>query len=200
MKKIFNKFSERKPEMIGRYRKSSVMILLIELEGELNIVFEKRALTLNSQPGDISLPGGAIEEDESPKEAAIRETMEELNIDEEMITYIGTMDYFISAYNSIIYSFIGELKQKVKYPNRDEVDHIFYVPLKYFMENEPEEYRMELVPEFKYDFPFDLIHGGKNYKFKKRTQIQYFYKYKDYVIWGFTALIIKRFIEIIKME
>lgn len=200
VKKIFDKFNGRNPEMIGRYRKNSVMILLIELDGELNIVFEKRALTLNSQPGDISLPGGAIEEEESPKEAAIRETMEELNIAEDMIRDIGNMDYFISPYNSIIYSFVGELKQKVDYPNMDEVHHVFYVPLKYFVENEPEEYQMELVPEFNYDFPFDLIHGGKNYKFKKRTQIQYFYRYKDYVIWGFTALIIKRFIEIIKME
>lgn len=200
MKKIFDKFNERKPEMIGRYRKSSVMILLINLDGELNIVFEKRALTLNSQPGDISLPGGAIEEGESPKEAAIREAMEELNIDKKSIKQVGTMDYFISAYNSIIYSFVGELTQKIRQPNLDEVDHIFYVPLKFFIDNEPKEYWMELVPEFRYDFPFDLIHGGKNYNFSKRKQIQYFYRYNDYVIWGFTALIIKRFIEIIKME
>ncbi|GAA0179219.1 CoA pyrophosphatase [Clostridium sediminicola] len=200
MKKIFDKFNERKPKMIGRYRKSSVMILLINLDGELNIVFEKRALTLNSQPGDISLPGGAIEEGESPKAAAIREAMEELNIDKKSIKQVGTMDYFISAYNSIIYSFVGELTQKIRQPNLDEVDHIFYVPLKFFMDNEPKEYWMELVPEFRYDFPFDLIHGGKNYNFSKRKQIQYFYRYNDYVIWGFTALIIKRFIEIIKME
>lgn len=200
MKNIINKFNNRKPNMIGSYRKSSVMILLIELDGETNIVFEKRALNLRSQPGDISLPGGAIETDEMPKEAAIRETMEELNVTDNSIKYIGPMDYFISPYNNIIYSFVGELKERVKYPNSDEVDHVFYVPLSFFLQNAPEEYKMDLVPEFIHDFPFDLIEGGKNYKFKKRSQIQYFYRYEGYVIWGFTALIIKRFIEIIKMK
>ena len=128
------------------------------------------------------------------------ETMEELNISNDSINIIGAMDYFVTPYNSIIYTYVGQLKEIVDNPNKDEVDHVFYVPLSFFMENHPEEYEMQLVPEFMEDFPFHLIQGGKNYKFKKRSQIQYFYKYKDYVIWGFTALIIKRFIEIMKTE
>ncbi|WMJ80874.1 CoA pyrophosphatase [Clostridium sp. MB40-C1] len=198
MEKIKKIFSDRVGKPIGKYRKSAVMILLSEEKGEYYILFEKRALTLKSQPGDISLPGGAIEEKETPQEAAIRECMEELNIKKEQIDIIGPMDYFISPYNTIIYPFVGEVKTDKINPNKDEVDHVFKVPLRYFMENQPDCHIMDIKPKLKQDFPFELIEGGRDYKFSSGKINQYFYLYNDYVIWGFTARIIKSFIDIIK--
>jgi 8-oxo-dGTP pyrophosphatase MutT (NUDIX family) len=198
MEEINKKFKNRIASSITKFRQSAVMILLVEEEGEVYILFEKRALNLRSQPGDISLPGGAIEEGETPREAAIRETEEELNISRKDIEFIGDMDYFISPYNTIIYPFVGELKNGVNInPSKDEVDHVFKVPLKFFKENEPLCHDVELSPQFQDDYPFHLIHGGKDYKFIKRKYHQYFYLYEDYVIWGFTAQVIKRFLEII---
>lgn len=198
MEKVKKIFAGRKAKPIGEYKKSAVMILLIEEEGETYIIFEKRALTLKRQPGDISLPGGIIEENETPMEAAIRETEEELNVNGEDIELIGPMDYFISPYRTIMYPFVAELHTHYFEPNKEEVDHVFKVPLKYFLENEPMCYEVEIGPSLKEDFPFDLIEGGKNYKFGKVKIDQYFYLYGDYVIWGFTALIIKKFVESIK--
>lgn len=198
MEEINKKFKNRIASSITKFRQSAVMILLLEENGEIYILFEKRALNLRSQPGDISLPGGAIEEGETPREAAIRETEEELNISRADIEFIGDMDYFISPYNTIIYPFVGELKNQNNInPNKDEVDHVFKVPLKFFKENEPLCHDVELKPQFKDDYPFHLIHGGKDYKFITRKYHQYFYLYEDYVIWGFTAQVIKRFIEIL---
>jgi 8-oxo-dGTP pyrophosphatase MutT (NUDIX family) len=193
-------FKNRNGGPIGDFHKSAVMILLIEEDGEIYILFEKRALHLRKQPGDISLPGGGIEEGESPMEAAVRETEEELNINKKEIEVIGEMDYFISPYNSIIFPFVGKLKRGSIHPNKDEVDHIFKVPLKFFLENNPIAHEVEIRPHMKEDFPYHLIHGGKNYKFSRRRYNQYFYIFKDYVIWGFTAQIIKRFVEIIEMN
>ncbi len=198
MEKVKKVFAGRKAKSIGEYKKSAVMILLIEEEGETYIIFEKRALTLKRQPGDISLPGGIIEKNETPMEAAIRETEEELNVNGDDIELIGPMDYFISPYRTIMYPFVGQLHTNHFQPNKDEVDHIFKVPLKYFLENEPRCYELEIGPTLKDDFPFDLIEGGRDYKFGKGKINQYFYLYGDYVIWGFTALIIKKFVEKIK--
>ena len=73
-------FKNYNPKIIGKKREFSVMILIVEENGVQKIVLEKRALTLKSQPGDICLPGGSIDLRETEKEAAIRETIEELNI------------------------------------------------------------------------------------------------------------------------
>ena len=55
--KVEQIFKDRKPKAIGEFDESAVMILLIEDDEELSIVFEVRALKLRSQPGDVCLPG-----------------------------------------------------------------------------------------------------------------------------------------------
>lgn len=190
-------FKNRQVDLIGNYNKYAVMICITEEESP-SIVFEVRALTLTSQPGDVSLPGGKMEPGESPMEAAIRETMEELNINEKEIKVIGAMDYFVSPYNQVIYPFVGIIKKCDIQWSKDEVNKVFKVPLEYFLDNEPEKYEMAIVPELPDNFPYHLIVGGKNYKFSRGKREQYFYKYNEYVIWGFTAAIIKAFIDIIR--
>lgn len=200
IEQIEKTFKNRKASIIGEYKESAVMLLLYEEEGETYIILEERAHNLRHQPGDICLPGGKIEKFESPKETAIRETMEELNLDKIDISFIGEMDYFISPYGSIMYPFIAVTNVNDIKPSIAEVDHIIKVPLKFFMENEPIFYDMEIAPNLKDDFPYYLVKGGKNYKFSRGRLKQFFYKYDGNVIWGFTAMIIKRFAEIIKKE
>lgn len=196
---IKNIFENRESEILGQYEKSAVVLFLSEdSNGKLNIIFEVRALHLNSQPGDISLPGGRIEENESPQQAAIRESLEELNISLEDISIIGAMDYYVTPYNKIMYPFVGLIKDVDIKPNKNEVNHVFKVPLKFFMENEPKHYDVNIVSEFPEDFPYHLIVGGKDYNFSKGNIKQYFYQYNGYVIWGFTALIVKSFIDELK--
>jgi len=191
-------FKHRVSKAIGEFKESAVMILLMEEDGELFMVFEVRALKLRSQPGDVCLPGGKIEKDEKPRETAIRETMEELNLQRDQIELIGDMDYYISPYGNIMYAFLGKLKYGQIIPNQDEVNHIFKVPLKFFLENEPMLYKMEIGPISQEGFPFHLINGGKDYKFRKGYLDEYFYEYNNYIIWGFTAQIIKSFIEVLQ--
>ncbi|NMM63143.1 CoA pyrophosphatase [Clostridium sp. P21] len=195
IKKIFK---NRQEGLMGIYRKNAVMILLHKVQGKTNIVFEVRSFNLRHQPGDICLPGGKLEENESPLDGSIRETMEELNLKRDDLELIGKMDYIITPYNFIMYPFIGTLNRSNIQPNKDEVDHIFEVPIEFFIENPPELYNLALMPKPENSFPYELIRNGKNYKFRIGNVPEYFYKYKDYVIWGFTALIIKNFIDIIK--
>ena len=200
MNHIVDVFSGRKGESINKLKRSAVMILLIEEENDLYLILEKRALTLRKQPGDISLPGGGIEIGETPREAAIRETFEELNIEKENIQVIGEMDYFVTSFDSVIYPFVGTIKNFNGFPNgnEDEVAEVFKVPVKFFLQNEPEEHEVLIKQHFKEDFPFDKIVNGKNYRFSEKTFNQYFYTYNEYVIWGITATILKRFADLIK--
>lgn len=192
-------FKNREPRPIGEFKESAVMILLMEDEdGELELVFEVRALKLRSQPGDVCLPGGKVEKDENPRDTSIRETMEELNLKRDQIELIGDMDYYISPYGNIMHAFVGKLKYGLIKPNLDEVNNIFKVPLKFFLEKEPLLYKMEIGPVNQDGFPFHLINGGKDYNFRKGYLDEYFYEYNDYIIWGFTAQIVKSFIEVLQ--
>lgn len=195
---IYDIFKNRKSNIIGNFKKASVMILLTDDKDNPNIVFEVRSLELSHQPGDICLPGGKIEKNEKPNEAAIRETMEELNLSRESIDFIGDMDYVVTPFNFIMFPFVARLNSQEKIiPNKAEVDHIFKVPLNFFMETEPDSYELPLTQKLDKNFPFELINSGKDYKFRQGKIVDYFYKYENYVIWGFTALIMKRFVEII---
>lgn len=198
--KILDLFKERKGNIIGNHKKSAVMILLYEDKEETYIIFEVRAHTMRHQPGDICFPGGKLEPGETPKEGALRETMEELGLEADDITLLGEMDYFVSPYGSIMYPYVAKLRKDNINPNLEEVDHIFKVPLRYFLESDPLLYKMEIGPHLKEDFPYELVKGGKDYRFSRGFLNEYFYKYDSYVIWGFTALIVKSFVDIIKKE
>jgi 8-oxo-dGTP pyrophosphatase MutT (NUDIX family) len=200
LSKIEKTFGDRKSDILGELRKNAVMILLSEEGGKTNIVFEVRAFNLRNQPGDICLPGGKVESGETPEEASIRETMEELNLKRDDIKFIGSMDYIVTPYNFIIYPFISKSSKNEIIPNKGEVDHIFKVPIEFFIENPPELYELTLISDPGEEFPYHLIRNGKDYKFRIGKVPEYFYKYKDYVIWGFTALIIKSFIDVLRKE
>jgi len=196
--KIIDIFSNRKGKVIGEYKRSAVMIFLLEEENELQIIFEIRSKNLRRQPGDICLPGGRVEKGELPIDTACREAMEELLVKRDTFSVVGEMDFLVSPYNSIIYPFIATLEPQDIHPNPSEVDRVLKVPLKFFMETEPDLHEVDIVQSPKPDFPYDLINNGADYKFTNGVFPEYFYVYEGNVIWGFTALIVKRFVDIIK--
>ena len=90
--------------------KYAVLLPLIEVENETHILFEVRSMSLRRQPGEICFPGGKIDpEDLDQKQCAIRETSEELGINEEDIVDVIPLDFMLSTTNNIIYPFIGTI-------------------------------------------------------------------------------------------
>lgn len=195
--KIKAKLQNKSPMPVDVKNRFSVMIPLIKRKGEINLLFEKRALTLRNQPGEISFPGGRIEKNESPRDAAIRETCEELLIGDGDLEIYSEGDFLVNPYAAIIYTFIGEIKKDFFEisPSKDEVERIFTVPLKFFMENSPKSYSLNLRVNRSEDFPYHLIPNGENYKFKRGREEVLFYDYKGEIIWGFTAKMARRFVE-----
>ena len=99
---MFEALKGRIPKSIdeNEYRKFAVMVALVKREDGLHIVFEKRAGGLKRQPGEICLPGGARDGNESSEENAIREMMEELKVSREQIHMIAQMDTLYTAYDN----------------------------------------------------------------------------------------------------
>ncbi|GAA0076436.1 CoA pyrophosphatase [Clostridium sp. CTA-5] len=193
---VKNKIKETKPYINGwkKAKRASVIVPLIEINDEVYVLFEVRAKKLNSQPGDICFPGGKIDLGETPKQAALREIYEELGL--KCVEIIKELDTVVRYDGMIIHPFLSIVKdiQSINI-NKYEVDHVFYIPVDYFFNNKPLETIGKLIVERGDDFPYDLIVNGENYKFKEGQYRYLFYKYKDYVIWGITAGILKNFLD-----
>lgn len=185
---------------LGVERGYAVLLPLININGDYHILYEVRSEHV-PQAGDTSFPGGRIEKGETPKEAAIRETMEELNIQRENIELIGEIDYIV-AHHRIIYCYVGEIvgiDYRDIFPNI-EVERLFTVPLDHLLENGPEIYHINFKQANKDQFPYHLVNRGMKYPFSQMKQAIPFYDLKDETLWGYTANLTDRFIQIIKAE
>ncbi len=185
----------------GENKITAVLLPLIKKNNEFHILIEVRSSNLNSQPGEVCLPGGKKEDGELPILSALRETTEELNLKESQIEIFGGIDTIITPFNLIVHPFVGYLEidniDEIKC-NKDEVDHVFTVPLQFFIDNTPKVYDIKNHFKFPSNFPFKKIPKEENYPWKKGIYPVYFYEYDEYIIWGITAKIINNFLSIIK--
>lgn len=200
--KIIETIVKHQPNTSGVRRQSSILIPLIERDGKLHLLYEKRALTLKSQPGEICFPGGALENVEHPMDAAIRETCEELQISESQIEIIGQIDSILTSFDMLIHCYVGLLHcafEDIVF-SEDEVESIFTVPLDFLIEHTPKKYLIKSRFDLQDDFPFQSIPNGKDYNFKTMSYPVVFYEYQDYTIWGLTARMTEQFIKMITTE
>ncbi|SIO25949.1 ADP-ribose pyrophosphatase YjhB, NUDIX family [Carnobacterium alterfunditum] len=185
---------------ISKQRHFAVLIPLIKVDDEIHLLYEIRSKKI-SQPGETSFPGGRVEAGETYKEAAIRETMEELTISRETIQILGEMDYIVNE-QVVIRAFVGELKN-IKLEDiqfNEEVEKLYTVPLTYFLAHKPIYYSANVKLEHEKDFPFDLIPGGEKYNWKQGKHAVPFYTLNEHTLWGFTASFTDHFIELLKQH
>lgn len=199
---LVNKMKDRTPSILGseKFSKFSVLVPIVEIKNEPHVLFEVRSLKLRRQPGEICFPGGKYDqEDRDELHTAVRETSEELGIEESSITHVSPLDYMISPFGTIIYPYMGVIKDAQGItPNPMEVGEIFTVPISYLLSVEPQVYKVNFKVEPDKDFPIKLIPDREEYKWQIRALDEYFYFYEDRVIWGLTARILKHFLEIVK--
>ncbi|AQR96644.1 NUDIX hydrolase [Clostridium saccharoperbutylacetonicum] len=193
---IKSKIKDIKPYINGwrKMRRSAIIIPIINVDGEVQVLFEVRSKKLNSQPGDICFPGGKIDDGETPKTAALREISEELGVSN--IEIINELDTVVRFDGIIIHPFVGVIEDvKEININKDEVDHIFLVPLYYLINHKYLEVSSKIKIDRPKDFPYDLIVNKENYKFREAGYRSLFYKYEDYNIWGITAEMLQDFLD-----
>lgn len=203
LSKIEHIFKERTPRAIGRHSFFSVLVPLVQKDGELFLLYEVRAAHMKRQPGEVCFPGGQVEDGESFQECAVRETVEELGIREEDIEIINRMDTLYAYSNFTMFPFLGTIKadalERLRC-NPDEVGDTFLVPLSYLLRHDPEVYRMKVAPLVGDDFPYEKIHFPEGYKWRSGTTEVPVYEFEDKVIWGLTGRITGNFISILKSK
>lgn len=189
--------------------KAAILIPLCEINEITYIIFEKRAKSIK-QGDEICFPGGKFENsDVDFKYTALRETSEELGIGLEKISILKELDTFITPFNSIIYSFLGTIDIRDFSElifDENEVQNLIFIPITWFLENKPVTYKIYLESHpHTYDetgkkihtFPAkdlglpSIYHDSWSNGYREIIS----YNYKSEVIWGFTAAILKNFID-----
>ena len=176
-----------------RQRGAAVLIPLVEADGKLHVLLELRSLTLDIQPGEVCLPGGHMEVGERPRDAAIRETCEELCIAADQIELLGALGAQTGPRGIPLHVFVGTLRDYRGSFSPTEVDHTFTVPLGWLLAHDPQWYEVELRPHYPDDYPWELVPGGSSYRWRTQVNRVPFYEGTDPVIWGATARVLDRF-------
>lgn len=178
------------------YFSAAVILPLVPHENGLGILFEVRSPKLAWQPGEICFPGGRIEKNENPEQAAVRETYEELQLPKQSLALLGALDYLVSPIGVILYPYVGYISDPEKInPNTGEVAQVFVVPLQFLLENEPLVAHMEVATRPMPGFPLEQLPPDYPAGWRSRASYPvYFYQYQDYVIWGITARVLNDFI------
>ncbi|MDR3258336.1 MAG: CoA pyrophosphatase [Fusobacteriaceae bacterium] len=197
--KIFKKMTEDENYILSgkKFDNYVIFIGICEIDEKPSFILEKRAIGIR-QGGEISFPGGKIEEfDENPEESAIRETMEELGIPREKIDIIGKYGIQTNPYGMIIHCYLGLInikKLEELNPQKSEVERILCVPLEFFFNTPPQIEKIQLNHTPNKFMQIKNIPDSYRKPWKGYKREIYFWEYNCDVIWGITGEIIFDFI------
>ena len=199
---IENIFADRQFGAEEFFKFFSVLVPVVKKDGGLHLLYEKRARHMKRQPGEICFPGGEMEEGESPKECALRETWEEIGIPEQSIRVVNRLDTIYTYSNFAMFYYLGIIDESALDGlrlNEDEVESVFTVSIDWLLENEPDVFWTDIVPEPPEDFPYEKVTGGMPYEWRKgKAPVPVYREVDGSVIWGLTARITKRFTDVIR--
>lgn len=159
-------------------RQSAVALLLYENNDIPQILLTRRSLKMKHHPGQLSFPGGKIEKGETPCQAAIRETKEEVGIKESDIEFLMQLSkIYVDRSDNLISPFVYRITNPKILIEKSEVDSYCFVDLSNFrkdnikLEDQEMEGKQIDVPFWEVDCSVPL--------------------------WGATAMILNELVEVI---
>jgi 8-oxo-dGTP pyrophosphatase MutT (NUDIX family) len=167
----------------GSYLDAAVLILLFRKTEKWHFVLMRRPEYEGAHSKQVSLPGGIHEEGDKDMEAtALRETREELGIDDSGIQILGSLSRLSIPISGIDVSpFVGYYQGTPEFhPDPSEVEYLIEVPLSDLMtpDNVRMEHRTILCRVVK--VPYFNIGGEK--------------------VWGATAMILSEFLDLVRNQ
>jgi len=116
-------------------RPAAVLVPIVD-HAEPTVLLTQRAQHLPNHAGQVSFPGGKIEQtDGNPLNAALRETREEIGLGQSFIEPLGYLDVYMTTLGYRIVPVIARIKPGFRLKLSDgEVDDTFEVPLAFLMD------------------------------------------------------------------
>ncbi len=154
-------------------RQAAVLVAFHDSPGGLRVILTKRASHLKHHPGQIAFPGGKVDDaDRDVVAAALREAHEEIGLDPETVTVLGTTEPHETVTSFQVTAVFARIAPGfVPVPQDAEVEEVFSVPFAHL--SDPANYQIE----------------GRLWRGVRRRY--YVVPYGPYYIWGATARILR---------
>ena len=113
----------------------AALLLVYPHDDTLHLALTVRGSGLRNHTGQVSLPGGRVEEGETFEAAALREAQEEIGLDAKFIEPIGYLDLYLTFSGFRILPLVARVDPGYRITlNPAEVADAFEVPLEFVMQ------------------------------------------------------------------
>jgi 8-oxo-dGTP pyrophosphatase MutT (NUDIX family) len=157
-------------------RTSGVLLLLYPVDGAAHLVLTVRNRALAHHGGQVSLPGGAVEEGETIERAAVRETHEEVGVDPGRVRLVGELTALhVPVSANVLHPRVGLIDERPDWkPDPREVFRVLEAPLARLAD--PRAIQVDLRE-----------------RFERAVEVPYFDVAGERV-WGATAMVLAEFL------
>jgi 8-oxo-dGTP pyrophosphatase MutT (NUDIX family) len=166
---------------------AAVLAVLFEEAGEARLILTRRASSLRSHRGEVSLPGGRLDPGEDAVAAALREAYEEISLNPAQVTMEGWIHpVFTVVSASLIMPLVATVPSRPHVvASPAEVERVFDVPLSDLADP-------EIFHEERWSFPGHPIPGSPDSSFPV-----WFFEVEGEMIWGATARMIHELLSVV---
>ncbi len=156
---------------------AAVLIPVFVRGGEPWLIFTRRSQSVKHHKGEISFPGGARDpQDVDLRATAVRETVEEIGLEETAIQAIGELDDFLThVTNFVVTPVVAIVQEQAGYAHSvHEVHEVIELPIR----------------------PLAAAVRVEDWTDRGRPFPMYFFELDGYTIWGVTGYILRSFLEV----
>jgi 8-oxo-dGTP pyrophosphatase MutT (NUDIX family) len=159
---------------------AAVLVPVVGDGDELAVLLTQRTAHLKDHPGQVSFPGGRADPDDADAvDTALREFQEELGIARDAVRIVGSLEPMPVITGFAVTPVVGFLAPGYTLElDVFEVEDAFEVPLGYLLDER------------------NLVPVQRRFRGAEARMVEYHYDGRR--IWGATALMIRRFLEIIR--
>jgi 8-oxo-dGTP pyrophosphatase MutT (NUDIX family) len=176
--------SSRKRRVIEHppFSHAAVLVPLFKKGDGCHLLFTKRSDQVKYHKGEISFPGGVVdEEDLELINTALREAHEEIGLKKSDVEIIGILDDIVTITEFIVTPIVGLFPYPYPFKvSQVEIAELIEVPLSSLLHKECFSEK-------------EIVRGGQK-------EVVYAYQYGEHIIWGATARILKQFLDLIKIS
>ena len=150
-------------------RPAAVLVPIVERPEGPTVLLTRRADHLHEHPGQVSFPGGRLDDtDRGPIDAALRETAEEIGLGREFVDLAGLLDGYETVTGYGVTPVVGFIRPGFALTlDTFEVAEAFEVPLAFFLEEASRQ-----------------VHSRVR---DARRRYYYAFEYENRYVWGATA-------------
>lgn len=168
-----NKFGSLQERSNKSLIPAAVLVPLVNRKDEITVLLTKRTDHLNNHAGQISFPGGQMDQnDRNPEHTALRETEEEIGLTGQLFEVVGHLNDYVVGTGFLVSPIIGFIEPPfLLNPHKNEVAEVFEAPL-YFITH-----------------PDNFEHHTRKINGIERSFVAI--QWNDRLIWGATAGILR---------